>query len=170
VPLTQEGEIDARRIGERLRGIEISAVFSSPLSRAFRTAELAGVGNRAVKLDELLEWDYGEYEGLTTAEIRKVRPDWQLFRDGCPGGESPADVAARADRLVERLRALSGNILVFSSGHILRSFTVRWLQMDIIQGQRFVLGTGSISILGYDKSPAEPALRLWNYRLSFNVL
>jgi probable phosphoglycerate mutase len=167
IPLTAAGEADARRIGERLRKIEFSHVFSSPLSRALRTCELAGYRDRAEILEDLLEWDYGRYEGLTTAEIRRERPDWQLFRDGCPGGESPQDVAVRADRLVQRLKGFSGNVLIFSSGHILRSLTVRWLGMYMIWGSRFVLGTNSISILGFDKTPDEPAVRLWNYRLEF---
>src|ERR1700730_3561569 len=120
LPLTQRGEENARKLGERLRGLSVAKVLTSPLQRAFRTCELAGFGAVAEIDRVLLEWDYGEYEGKRTAEILAERPGWQLFRDGCPGGETPAQVGARADRVVNRIRVAGGDVLVFSSGHILR--------------------------------------------------
>ena len=120
LPLTERGERNARRLEERLRGLSFAKVFTSPLQRARRTCELAGFGAVAEIDRDLVEWDYGEYEGRRTAEIRKERPDWELFRDGCPGGESPAEVAARADRVVSRVRAVPGDVLLFSSGHFIR--------------------------------------------------
>ena len=118
LPLTKRGERNARRLAERLRGLTFAKVFTSPLQRAARTCELAGLGAVAEVDRDLVEWDYGQYEGRRTAEIRKERPDWELFRDGCPGGESPADVAARADRVVSRVRAVPGDVLLFSSYHL----------------------------------------------------
>jgi probable phosphoglycerate mutase len=120
LPLTEAGERNARRLAERLEGLTFAKVFTSPLQRAFRTCELAGFGSVAEVDVDLVEWDYGEYEGLTTAQIRAARPDWQLFQDGCPGGESPRKVAARADRVVNRVRAVQGDVLLFSSGHFIR--------------------------------------------------
>jgi len=120
LPLTERGERNARALGERLRGMTFAKVFTSPLQRAMRTCELAGFGAVAEIDTDLVEWDYGQYEGRRTAEIHVERPDWQLFRDGCTGGESPDQVGARADRIVERLRAVHGDVLLFSSGHFLR--------------------------------------------------
>src|SRR5204863_10143589 len=119
IPLTERGEHNARRLGERLRGLSFARVFSSPLQRARRTAELAGFGERAEIDPDLVEWDYGNFEGYTTADIRADHPGWSLFRDGCPGGEDLAQLGARADRVIARLRAVPGNLLVFSSGHFL---------------------------------------------------
>jgi broad specificity phosphatase PhoE len=119
LPLTQRGERNARRLGERLKGIMFAGVFTSPLQRAARTCELAGFGAVAEVDKDLVEWDYGEYEGLRPAEIRARCPDWNIFRDGCPGGESPAEVVARADRVVSRVRKVNGNVLIFSSGHFI---------------------------------------------------
>src|SRR5271169_5453651 len=113
IPLTERGEGNARRLGERLKGLSFARVFTSPLQRARRTCELAGFGARAELDPDLVEWNYGEYEGKTTAQIHKLRPDWQIFRDGCPGGESAAEVAARANRVVGRLRAIEGDVLLF---------------------------------------------------------
>src|SRR5690349_3272192 len=126
LPLTERGERNARRLGERLSEIDYSAVFTSPLQRAARTCELAGFGAVAGTEPDLVEWDYGDYEGLRTEEIQLKHPAWELFRDGCPNGESPAQVAARADRTINRMRALEGNALIFSSGHFLRVLTARW--------------------------------------------
>jgi broad specificity phosphatase PhoE len=120
LPLTDRGERNARRLAARLKGLSFNKVFSSPLQRAVRTCELAGFGAQSEVDRDLLEWNYGEYEGRRTAEIHAERPDWQLFRDGCPGGESPQQVGARADRVVKRTREIQGNVLIFSSGHILR--------------------------------------------------
>ena len=162
LPLTEAGERQARRLGVRLRGLVVARVFTSPLQRAARTCELAGFGAAAETIPDLVEWDYGDYEGRTSAEIAAARPGWRLFRDGCPGGESPAEVGARADRLVERLRAAEGDMIVFSSGHILRSLAARWLGLDVGAGAHLVLGTASLSALGYEHALDEPAIRLWN--------
>src|ERR1700726_4004370 len=120
LPLTERGERNARALGERLRGLTFTKVFTSPLQRAARTCELAGFGSVAEIDPDLVEWDYGQYEGLLMEEILAKRPDWQLFRDGCPGGESPAQIGERANRVVQRARAISGDVLLFSSGHFLR--------------------------------------------------
>ena len=137
-------------------------VFTSPLQRAVRTCELAGFQAIAEVDRDLLEWDYGRYEGRRTDEIRAERPDWQLFPDGCPGGESPAQVALRADRVVSRVRAIQGGVLLFSSGHILRMLGVRWLGLEPANGGRFLLSTASLSALGYEHDLSQPAIRLWN--------
>ena len=129
LPLTEGGECNARTLGQRLSGLTLAKVFTSPLRRAIRTCELAGFGTLAEIDHDLVEWDYGDYEGRRTVEILASRPDWQLFRDGCPGGESPQQVAARADRVVSRLKAVPGNVLLFSSGHLLRMLAVRWCRV-----------------------------------------
>ena len=162
LPLTPRGERNAQRLGERLRGLSFAKVLTSPLQRASRTCELAGFGAAAEVDPDLLEWDYGRYEGRTGAEIRAERPDWLLFRDGCPGGESPQQVGARADRVVRRVRGLGGDVLVFSSGHFLRTLAARWLGLEPAAGSCFLLGTASLSALGYDHGASEPAIRLWN--------
>jgi broad specificity phosphatase PhoE len=162
LPLTERGERNARHLGERLRGVTFARVFTSPLQRARRTCELAGFGATATVEPDLVEWNYGRYEGMTSREIRAERPDWQLFRDGCPGGESPAEIAARADRVIGRLRAVAGDTLVFSSGHILRMVGARWLGLEPAGGRLVLLSTASLSELGYEHGPAEPVIRLWN--------
>lgn len=162
LPLTERGERNARELGRRLAGLHFARVFTSPLRRASRTCELAGFGQVAEFDRDLVEWDYGRYEGLRTAEILEQRPDWQLFRDGCPDGETLEQIGARADRLVERVRAIDGNVLVFSSGHILRVFTACWLGLDPSAGGMFTLGTASVSVLGYDNNLSQPAVHLWN--------
>ena len=162
VPLTERGERDARALGDRLRGIAFARVFTSPLQRASRTCALAGFGAAAVPDADLVEWDYGSYEGLGTAEILARRPGWNLFRDGCPGGEAAADVGARADRVVARIRLGAGNVLVFSSAHVLRVLAARWLGLPPQDARCFVLGTASLSALGYDHNPDEPVIRFWN--------
>jgi broad specificity phosphatase PhoE len=162
LPLTDRGERNARALGERLRGLTFTKVFTSPLQRAARTCELAGFG-RAAEIDpDLVEWDYGQYEGRRTVEIHAERPDWQLFRDGCPGGESPDQIGARADRVIARLRGVEGNVLVFSSGHFLRVLGARWLNLEAAAGRYLLLSTASLSALGYEHNQAEPAIRLWN--------
>ena len=130
--------------------------------RAKRTCELSGFGDRVEIAPDLLEWNYGEFEGKTTAEIRARRPDWQLFRDGCPGGESVADVGARADRLIARLRARDGRVLLFSHSHFLRVLGARWISLSAERGDRFVLSTASLSILGYEHDRQNPVISLWN--------
>ena len=162
LPLTKRGERNARALGERLRGLTFAKVLTSPLQRAVRTCELAGYAGTAEPDPNLAEWDYGRYEGRRTAEILSERPDWQLFRDGCPGGESPAEVGARVDRVVSRVRAVRGDVLLFSSAHFLRVLAARWLGLEAAGGRYLLLGTGSLSVLGYEHNSAEPAIRLWN--------
>jgi broad specificity phosphatase PhoE len=162
LPLTERGERNARALGQRLRRLAFVKVFTSPLQRAVRTCELAGFGAVAEIDPDLVEWDYGQYEGRRTAEIHAERPDWQLFRDGCPGGESPDQIGARADRVVGRLRAIKGEVLVFSSGHFLRVFAARWLGLDASAGRYLLLSTASLSAVGYEHNLTEPAIRLWN--------
>jgi probable phosphoglycerate mutase len=162
LPLTDRGVGNAQRLRERLTGLTFATVFTSPLARAKRTCELAGFGSVAQLDGDLVEWDYGEYEGRLTVDILKDRPDWLLFRDGCPGGESPAHVAARADRVVERLRAATGNVLVFSSGHFLRMLATRWIGVEPINGASLTLSTASLSVLGYEHSTSRATIQLWN--------
>jgi len=162
LPLTERGELNARRLGERLRGIPFAKVFTSPLRRAMRTCELAGFGAVAETDRDLVEWNYGQYEGRRTVDILRERPDWELFRDGCPGGESPLEIAARADRVVKRVRAVAANVLLFSSAHFLRVLATRWIGIEPINGRFLVLSTASLSVLGYENSLSQPAIRLWN--------
>ena len=163
LPLTPNGERNARRLGERLKGMTFSDVFTSPLQRAARTCERAGFGIVAQPDLDLVEWDYGQYEGLCSAEILAKRPDWQLFRDGAPGGESPAQVAERADRVVQRVRTIPGDVLLFSSGHFIRVLAARWLGLDPgSAGKYFLLSTASLSAVGYEHNLSEPVIRLWN--------
>jgi len=162
LPLTRDGERNALALGERLRGLAFAKVFTSPLQRAARTCALAGFGAVADVDRDLVEWNYGDYEGRRTAEILAQRPGWELFRDGCPGGEAAADVGARADRVIARARAITGNVLVFSSAHILRVIAARWLGLPPGGGRYLVLGTGSLSSLGYEHNSAEPVIRFWN--------
>jgi len=168
VPLDDGGRVQAEAVGRRLEGRRFAAVLSSPLERALATCRIAGFGDVAQVRDELVEWDYGEYEGLTTEEIRARRPDWQVFVDGCPGGESPAHVAARADRVLERITSLPAHgdpraadpVVVFSHGHFLRVLAARWLELSASEGRRLRLDTGSISELGYERDVR--ALATWN--------
>ena len=162
LPLTERGEENARRLGEPLRRLTFAKVFTSPLRRAMRTCELAGFQSVAEVDRDLVEWNYGEYEGRTTVEILRERPDWQLFRDGCPGGESPQQIAARADRVVRQARAVAGNVLLFSSGHFLRVLATRWIDIESVNGQSLMLSTASLSALTYESSLSRPAIRLWN--------
>jgi len=163
LPLTERGERNARRLEERLRGLNFARVFTSPLQRARRTCELAGFGAVAEIDPDLVEWNYGEYEGRRTAEIRAERPDWELFRDGAPGGESPAQAAARADRVVNRVRAVLGDVLLFSSGHFIRVLATRWIGLEVnVNAKRFMLSTASLSAVGYENELSRPVIRLWN--------
>jgi broad specificity phosphatase PhoE len=161
LPLTERGEANARALCARLWGQKFAQVFTSPLKRARQTCDLAGF-EQAEVLPDLVEWNYGEYEGQTTAQIQTARPGWILFRDGCPGGESPEQVGARADRVLARLRAIEGHVLVFSSGHFLRVLASRWLGLAASEGRLFHLSTASLSVLSYEHSLDEPVLRLWN--------
>jgi broad specificity phosphatase PhoE len=162
LPLTERGESDASALKLRLKIMTFSKVFTSPLKRAVRTCELAGFGDRSEIDPDLVEWNYGEYEGVRTAEIRERRPNWQLFRDGCPGGESVEEIGARADRVVARVRSINESVLLFSSGHFLRVLAARWLGLGAASGASFVLETASVSILGYEHDLSEPVIRLWN--------
>ncbi|HEX3083487.1 MAG TPA: histidine phosphatase family protein [Pyrinomonadaceae bacterium] len=161
LPLTEVGEWNARRLQDALAGLTFAKIFSSPLRRARRTCELAGFGSRAEVVRDLVEWDYGDYEGRRSDEIRMERPDWELFRDGCPGGESPQQVAERADRVVDLVRSVSGNVLIFSSGHFLRMLAARWTGIDTFAARTLMLSTASLSVLGYER-PKQPAIQLWN--------
>ena len=162
LPLTERGERNARQLGQRLRGLSFHLILTSPLQRAMRTCDLAGFRPGSIVDQDLLEWDYGEYEGRRSADIQKQRPGWQLFRDGCPGGESPDQVAARADRIVSRLRATHGNVLIFSSGHFLRVLAARWIGLAAEAGRYFMLSTASLSALGYEHDRSQPVIRLWD--------
>jgi broad specificity phosphatase PhoE len=162
LPLTEHGERNARQLGERLRGLKFARVFTSPLQRAKKTCELSGFGKVAEVDPDLLEWNYGEYEGLRSAEIHTRNPGWRIFRDGCPGGESPAQVADRADRMIKRVRAVGDDVLVFSSAHFLRALTARWLGQATTAGDFFLLSTASLSVLSYEHELSQPAVQLWN--------
>ncbi|HUA60121.1 MAG TPA: histidine phosphatase family protein [Verrucomicrobiae bacterium] len=162
LPLTPRGECNARRLRERLKGLEFARVWTSPLQRASRTCELAGFGSRAEVDPDLVEWNYGEYEGLRSADIRAVRPQWEAFRDGFPGGESFDQIAARADRVVERIRSIDGAVLLFSSGHFLRILAARWLGLGPRDARHFLLGPASLSMLAYENGWSDPAIGLWN--------
>jgi probable phosphoglycerate mutase len=162
LPLTARGESNARRLGKLIGHVKLAHVWTSPLQRARRTCELSGFAARAEIDDELVEWNYGQYEGKTTVEIRQTRPDWQLFHDGCPGGESPRDVGLRADRVIARLRASAADVLLFSSGHFLRVLAARWLGLEPSAGRYFLLTTATLSIIGYEHTAGEPVIRLWN--------
>jgi len=162
LPLTPQGEANALVLRDRLQGMKFALVLASPLQRARRTCELAGFGGVAVSEPDLVEWNYGDYEGKRTAEILQGRPGWQLFRDGCPGGESPDEVGRRADRVIERARAATGDVLMFSSAHILRVVGARWLGLPPGGGRYLVLGTASLSALGYEHDTTEPVVKFWN--------
>ena len=162
LPLTERGERNARNLGPRLTGLTFAKVFTSPLQRATRTCELAGFAAAAEVDRDLVEWDYGDYEGLRTAEIHDKRPEWKLFRDGCPGGESPDQIGARADRVVGRVRAVKGDVLIFSSGHFLRVLAARWLGLEPVNGRLFMLKTASLSALGYENELSQPVISLWD--------
>ena len=163
IPLTEDGERKAARLRQRLAGQAFDRVFTSPLQRAARTCALAGFGDRAVLDPDLLEWNYGDYEGRTSREIQASRPGWQIFRDGCPDGETTADVGARVDRVIGKLRAVEDRAILFSSAHVLRVLTARWLGLPPEEGRLFALSTASISVLGYEHdSRDEPVVTLWN--------
>lgn len=162
LPLTERGERNARRLGEKLAGRQFALVLTSGLTRADRTCELAGFKAAAEVDRNLVEWDYGDYEGRRSDEIHSERPDWELFRDGCPGGESPEQVGARADKVLHRVQNIRGDVLLFSSGHFLRVLAARWLGFEVAAGKSFLLGTASLSMLGYEHRLSAPVVRLWN--------
>ena len=164
VPLTEKGEQEARGLAKQLGSVGFDHVFTSPLQRARRTCELVGLSPALELLPDAVEWDYGEYEGQRSAEIRKSRPDWNIFRDGCPGGERPNQISDRADRVITKVRALNGNIAIVAHGHFCRVLAVRWIGLPVLQAQRFVLTTASLSVLGYDHNRAdEPVIMRWNH-------
>ncbi|WP_246731430.1 histidine phosphatase family protein [Methylocapsa sp. S129] len=164
IALTARGEDGARALEPCLRGIAFARVLTSPRARAQRTAVLAGLGAAAEIEPDLAEWDYGDYEGLRSADIHKERPGWNIFRDGCPHGETPAEVADRADRLLARLRAEGGEIALFTHGHFGRVLAARWIGAPVIMGERFTLGVASLSVLGFEPShPETSTVVLWNF-------
>ena len=164
LPLNDRGEEHARQLGERLRSFTFVRVFTSPLQRASRTCELAGFGVGAEVDPDLTEWDYGRFEGKLTSEILAERPGWELYRDGCPDGESPEDVAARADRFIKRVHGIGGEVLAFSSGHIIRMIAARWHGMAPVFGRVFFCRPASVGVLDFEhNSRDEPIIRLWNY-------
>ena len=163
IPLTARGEDEARELGQHLQGIPFAYILTSPRQRAQQTCALAGLGSAAKVEPELAEWDYGDYEGQRSVDIRKERADWNLFQDGCPHGEMPAQVSDRADRLISHLRALEGNVAVFSHGQFGAVLAARWIGLPLVEAQHFPLGTASLSILGYDlHHPDVPVIALWN--------
>ena len=163
IPLTEQGEQDARELAERLRAVRFSRVFTSPRQRARRTCALAGLGAVAEVEPDLTEWDYGDYEGQRSADILQARPNWNVFRDGCPRGETPAQISDRANRFIARLRVLDGNVALFSHGHFGRVLAARWIGLPVSEARHFLLSTASLSILGYEHNFAEEsAIVLWN--------
>lgn len=163
IPLTAHGEEEARALAPSLRGIAFSRVLTSPRQRARQTAELTGLGAAAEIEPDLAEWDYGDYEGIRSVDIRKQRPDWNVFQDGCPNGETPDQVAARADRLIRHLCTFDGNVALFSHGQFGCSLAVRWIGLAVIEAQHFSLGTASLSVLGYAAGhPKRRVIAKWN--------
>jgi probable phosphoglycerate mutase len=160
VPLTERGRQDAKAVGAALKDRRFALVLTSPLARAAETCRLAGLGEAAVRRDELAEWDYGAYEGRKTVDIRKERPDWSLWRDGVPDGEIVAQVGARTDRVIAELRSVEGDAAVFAHGHLLRVLAARWLGLEPEAGRLFALDPATISILGYERET--PVIRVWN--------
>lgn len=161
IPLTEAGRHEARAVAALLARHDFAGVFSSPLSRALDTARLAGFGTAEAD-DDLLEWDYGEYEGRTTVDIRVERPGWTVFHGGCPGGETAADVGVRVDRFIARARRVDGDVIAFAHSHVLRVLCARWLGLGGTDGRLFTLDTAAISVLGYEREV--PAVRHWNLR------
>ncbi len=169
LPLNERGEVRARQIGEQLQQVAFGKVFTSPLQRASRTCALAGFGDVAETSPDLVEWDYGSYEGKLTADIHKVQPDWELFRDGCPDGEIPQDVAQRADRFISRVLSAEIDVLAFSSGHIIRMITARWLGLPPAAGRFFYCQPASVGVLGFEhERKDEPIVVLWNFVRNMN--
>jgi broad specificity phosphatase PhoE len=160
VPLTDAGRSRARELAPVIGRRSLALVLTSPLSRARETAALAGLGDAAQEREDLLEWDYGEYEGITTAEIREAAPDWYLWRDGVPGGETAEEVASRCDRIVEEILRVDGDVAIFAHGHVLRALSARWLEEPVSFGGRLYLTTGSYSVLGFEREVR--VIRHWN--------
>ena len=164
LPLNERGEAHARQLGEQLRGFSFGRVFTSPLRRASKTCELAGFGAGAEVDHDLIEWDYGRFEGKLTSDVLKEQPGWELYRDGGPDGESPADVAVRADRFIARVNGVAGDVLAFSSGHIIRMIAARWLGLPPAAGRYFFCDPASVGVLGFEHDRRDqPVIRLWNF-------
>ena len=162
IPLTPNGEVQARQLGERIADLKFDRVWSSPRVRATRTAEIAGLGSQVEIIPDLAEWNYGEYEGLTTDQIQARAPGWLIYRDGCPGGESVEAITERVDRFLGRLRALPGTSILISHGHMTRLLALRWLGLPVIHGKYLKIGTAALGIVGYDGDRTKPVLELWN--------
>jgi probable phosphoglycerate mutase len=160
LPLTEHGREQARAVADKLAGIGFSRVLCSPLARARETCRLAGFEQAAQLSDDLREWDYGDYEGVTTQQIRHARPGWSVFTDGCPGGEPLAEVGARADRVIRRVREIDGRVLIFGHGHALRVLAARWIELAPDGGSRLALGTATLSVLAWDRETA--VIKRWN--------
>jgi broad specificity phosphatase PhoE len=160
VPLTDAGRARARELGARLRDRSFGLVLVSPMERARETARLAGLADACQVREDLLEWDYGEYEGITTREIRETRPEWYLSTDGVPGGETAEEVAARCDRIIEEILGVDGDVAIFAHGHVLRALGARWVEEPVSFGGRLYLTTGSLSTLGFEREVR--VIRLWN--------
>jgi len=164
IPLTENGRQVARLLKPVLGKETFARVWTSPLQRARETCELAGLGERAELDRDLMEWNYGEYEGLTPKQIHSKAPGWMIFSDGCPGGEDPEEVGSRADRVIARVRAVEGDVLLFAHGHIFRVFAARWLGLPAGAGRHFLLDTATLNILGYYRDV--PAVKRWNAMLT----
>ncbi|HVR17934.1 MAG TPA: histidine phosphatase family protein [Candidatus Limnocylindrales bacterium] len=164
IPLTENGRIAARLLKPILANVTFTLVLTSPLQRARETCELAGLGQFANVEPDLIEWNYGEYEGLTTEQIRSTRPGWSVFRDGCPGGESPEQVGARADRVITKVRTAAGNVALFGHGHFTRVLAARWINLSANYGENFLLDTATLNVLGYYRE--SPAFMIWNAPLA----
>lgn len=160
LPLTDKGEKQVEALAKRLEGIEFTKVFCSPLLRARQTCEIAGLMGEAVIDDDLFEWRYGDYEGIKTVDIRKTVPNWSVFTHGCPNGESVEDVKIRADNMIEKIQGIDGDVAIFSSGHFSRVLTARWLNLPVVAGRHFILNTGTLSILTFEREA--PAIKMWN--------
>ena len=164
IPLTENGRIAARLLKPILAKVTFTLVLTSPLQRARETCELAGLSQFANVEPDLIEWNYGEYEGLTTEQIRSTRPGWSVFRDGCPGGESPEQVGARADRVITKVRTAAGNVALFGHGHFTRVLAARWINLSVNYGENFLLDTATLNVLGYYRE--SPAFMIWNAPLA----
>jgi broad specificity phosphatase PhoE len=164
IPLTENGRIAARLLKPILAKVTFTLVLTSPLQRARETCELAGLGQFANVEPDLIEWNYGEYEGLKTEQIRLTRPGWSVFRDGCPGGESPEQIGSRADRVITKVRAAAGNVALFGHGHFTRVLAARWINLSANYGENFLLDTATLNVLGYYRE--SPAFMIWNAPLA----
>jgi broad specificity phosphatase PhoE len=165
IPLTEVGRGQAESLRDALRSHRFERVVSSPRQRSLDTCRLAGLGDRVEVMDDLAEWDYGEYDGITTRQIREGRPDWVLWRDGCPGGESPDEVGARADRALTELGGVEGDVAVFSHGHFLRVLAARWVDLETAAGAKLALDVATLSVLGFEHE-VDRVIAAWNAPIS----